>query len=181
MSLFLLVITFAGGDPSWWDYPGFELWKFINLAVFIVLALLFHRMLGGPVSNGLQARKEAIARALVQARQERDEALKQLAEVESRLQGLDAEVTAIRERSKAEAEAENARIQRATEAELAKLRESAKREIDAATKSATAELRRFASDESIRLAQHLITSEITAEDDARITRERAQRLGGATH
>ena len=22
-------------EPRWWDYPGFELWKFINLAIFV--------------------------------------------------------------------------------------------------------------------------------------------------
>jgi F-type H+-transporting ATPase subunit b len=181
MSLFALILIFVEGDPPWWDYPGFELWKFTNLALFIVAVFLFHRFLGKPVAKGLQARKEAIARALVEARQERDEALKQLAEVELRLNGLSAEVAAIRERSKSEAEAENARIQRATEAELVKLRDSAKREVDAATKTATTELRRFASEESIRLAQQVITSQITAEDDARITRARAQQLGGATH
>jgi F-type H+-transporting ATPase subunit b len=179
MTFFALILIFAEGDPPWWDYPGFELWKFTNLAIFIVAAFVLHRFLGKPVSNGLQARKELIARALVEARQERDDALRQLAEVESRLAGLSAEVAAIGDRSRSEADAENARIQRATEAELVRLRESAKREIEAAIKSASTELRRFASEESIRLAEQFITSEISSDDDLRITRERAQRIGGA--
>lgn len=178
MSALALLVTFAEGDPPWWNYPGFELWKFVNLALFLAAALFLLRR---PISNALQARRESIGRALVQARRERDEALKQLAAVEQRLQGLDAEVAAIRQRSSADAEAETERIQRATEAELIKLRESARREIDATTKAVAAELRRFASEESIRVATQYISSEITLEDDGRITRERAQRLGGATH
>lgn len=177
----MLILVFAEGDPQWWNYPGFELWKFVNLALFIVAALLIHRFLGRPVAAGLQARRESIARDLVKAKQERDEALKQLADVESRLSRMDAEVTALRERAKTEAEGEQGRIQRATDAELSKLRESAKREVDAAAKAASVELRRFASEESIRLAREVIASEITSQDDARITTERAQRLGGSTH
>jgi len=25
--------------PRWWDYPGFELWKFFNLALFVGILL----------------------------------------------------------------------------------------------------------------------------------------------
>ena len=181
MSKLALLMTLAEGDPPWWNYPGFELWKFVNLGLFIVAALVLHRYFGRPIAKALQTRKETIARDLIQARQERDEALRQLAEMESRFERLDSEIAAIRQRSQAEANAENERIRRATEAEMVKLRESARREIDAVTKSATSELKRFASEESIRLAREFITSEITPEDDARITRERAQRLGGASH
>ena len=35
------VLAFAGAEATrWWDYPGFELWKFFNLAIF-VLALVY--------------------------------------------------------------------------------------------------------------------------------------------
>ena len=122
-----------------------------------------------------------IARALVEARRERDHALAQLAEVEKRLEGLDAEIDAIRQKSKLEAEMESQRIQRATESEIAKLKERAQREIDAASKAAAAELRRFASEQSIRLAEQIITREISPEDDGRLTRERAANLGGTAH
>jgi F-type H+-transporting ATPase subunit b len=181
MTTIVLLVMLAEGDPAWWDYPGFELWKFVNLGLFILAALAIHRFLGRPIANGLQARRESIGRALVQARQERDDALRRLAEVESRLEGLDAEIDSIRQRAKSEAEAESERIKSTTEAELLKLRETAKREIDAATKAAASELKRFASDESIRLARQFIASDITAEDDARLTRERAERLGGAAN
>ena len=174
-----LFIFLAEEDPPWWNYPGLELWKFVNLAIFVVAFLYFLRWLG--VFQGLQTRKEMIAKALVEARRERDQALAQLAEVEKRLEGLDVEIEAIRQKSRVEAERESERIQRATEAEIAKLKESAQREIDAASKAAAAELRRFASDQSIRLAEEIISREITPEDDARLTRERAANLGGAAH
>lgn len=178
MSSLALIILFAEGDAPWWDYPGFELWKFVNLTLFLIAGFVLLRR---PIASALQARRESIGRALIQARKERDEALKQLAEVETRLAGLDEEVAAIRERSQLEAAAESERIRKSTESELSKLRESARREVDATAKSVTAELRRFASEESIRTAGQFISSEITSEDDARITKERAQRLGGAAH
>ena len=172
----LLVVLFAEGDPPWWNYPGLELWKFVNLGIFIVAFLYFLRWLG--VFQGLQTRKEMIARSLAEARRERDQALAQLAEVERRLEGLDEEIEAIRQKSKVEAEMESQRIQRATEDEIAKLKQNAQREIEAASRAAAAELRRFASDESIRLAEQIIRKEIRPEDDARLTKERAAKLGG---
>jgi F0F1-type ATP synthase membrane subunit b/b' len=179
MSTTLLLLLLAEGDPPWWDYPGFELWKFLNLGIFTVLAIIVLRYVGVP--EKLRARKLAIGKALVKAQQERDAALKQLAEVEERLLGLDAEVAAIRERARIEAEAESDRLRRATDAELAKLRESAQREVTAASKNAAAELRRFASSESVRQAEQIILSEINESDDERLLKVRTASLGGPTH
>ncbi len=169
------------GDIQWWNYPGFELWKFFNLALFIAAALILHRVFGRKISEGLRTRRESIKAELIRAREERDDALKQLAEVEARLSGLDAEVEAIRQRSKSEAEAERERINQATESELAKLRESARREIEGAGKAAVTELRQFASKQSIQLAEELIRREIKPDDEERLIRLRVEGLGGRTN
>jgi F-type H+-transporting ATPase subunit b len=170
-------LAFEGAE-SFWDYPGFELWKFVNLAIFVGAGIYLHRVFGRPISEALRSRKERIRSELKRAREERDHALQQLAEVESRLQGLDAEIAAIRERSAAEAEAEEARIRTATEFELSRLRESAQKEIESAGKAAATELRRFASEQSIQLAEEFIRREIGPEDEARLMRLRADSLGG---
>lgn len=169
------------GDFSWLNYPGFELWKFVNLALFIAGAVILHRVFGRPISEGLRARRESIKAELIRAREERDNALKQLAEVEARLSGLDAEIVTIRQRSKSEAEAERERINQATELELAKLRESARREIEGAGKAAVTELRQFASRQSLQLAEELIRREIKPEDEERLIRLRVEGLGGRTN
>ena len=38
--ILLSFIMLAFQESRWWDYPGFELWKFANLTIF-VLALVY--------------------------------------------------------------------------------------------------------------------------------------------
>jgi F0F1-type ATP synthase membrane subunit b/b' len=117
---------------------------------------------------------------LARARAERDQALAKLTEVESRFAKLDAEVAKVKEKARGEAEAETERIRLATDEEMAKIRQQAKREIESAGKAARHELRRFAAQESVRLAEEILEREIGAEDDARLTSLSVQELGGRT-
>lgn len=162
----------------WFNYPGLEAWKFFNLFVFICAALYLHRRFGRPVREALRARGESIKRELQQAREERDQAVARLAEVEARFADLDAEVAKVKEKTAAEAAAEQQRLSAATEEEIAKLREQAKREIESAGKAARHELRRFAADESVRLAEGILAKEIRPDDDVRLTSQAVQELGG---
>lgn len=163
---------------GWFNYPGLEAWRFFNLFVFILAALYLHRRFGKPISEALRARGEGIKRELQRAREERDQALARLAEVEARFENLDAEVAKVKERTAAEATAEQQRISAATDEEISKLREQAKREIESAGKTARHELRRFAADESVRLAEEILTKEIRPADDVRLTSQSVQELGG---
>jgi F-type H+-transporting ATPase subunit b len=163
-------------DP-WVNYPGVELWKFVNLLLFLVCAFYLHRRFGRPIREALRSRSEGIKRELAKAREDRDGALAKLVEVESRLAGLDAEVARIEEKAQAEAEAERQRINLSTEQEIAKIREQAKREIESAGKAARQELRRFAAAESVRLAEEMLKREIGPDDEARLTSLNVQELG----
>jgi F-type H+-transporting ATPase subunit b len=165
------------GSESWWNYPGLELWKFLNLFVFIMVGVYF---LGPRMREALKSRGEVIKRELTKAREERDLALAKLAEVEARFANLDQEVARIKDKAEAEAEAERQRIRTATTEEIAKLREQAKREIEIAGKAARHELRRFAAQESVRLAEAILEKEIRAEDDVRLTSLSVQELGRRT-
>lgn len=161
----------------WLNYPGLELWKFVNLLVFIACALYLHRRFGRPIREALRTRSEGIKRELLRAREERDQALTRLAEVESRFANLDGEVARIKEKARAEADAEKQRISHATEEEIAKVREQAKREIESAGKAARQELRKFAAQESVRLAEGILAREIDLDDDTRLTSLNVQELG----
>lgn len=173
------VIAIDGSIP-WWNYPGLELWKFFNLLVLICAGLYLHRRFGRPIREALRSRGEGIKRELVRARAERDQAVAKLTEVELRFAKLDAEVVKVKEKATGEAEAEAERIKSATDEEIAKIREQAKREIESAGKAARHELRGFAAQESIRLAEAILEREIRAEDDARLTSLSVQQLGGRT-
>ena len=165
-------------EPPWWDYPGVELWKFVNLAVFVggLVYLLTRKM---KLGEAFKTRRETIKQELLKAQQERDAAVAKLKEVEERLARLDSEVTNIQEQSKREASEERERIAKSTEVEIAKLGESAKREIENAGKAAKHELRNYAAATSVRLAEEIIRREMKPEDDARLLQRNVQELGGA--
>lgn len=161
----------------WLNYPGLEAWKFANLVIFVVSAFYLHRRFGRPIREALRSRGEGIKRELTRAREEKDQALAKLAEIEKRFADLDAEVEAIKQRARKEADAERERIKLATEQEISKIREQAKREIESAGKAARNDLRRFAALESVRLAEGILKVEIGPDDDVRLTNQSVQELG----
>jgi F0F1-type ATP synthase membrane subunit b/b' len=168
---------FAGGEgeTAWYNYPGWEAWKFLNLFLFLGVLLYFLRR---PLSESLRGRRETIRRELMRAQEERNAALVKLEEVEARLSRLDAEVEAVRAQAQREAAEEKERLARATEGEMRKLREQAQREIESAGKVARQELRRYAAEQSAMLAEELIRRDMRAEDDSRLMNEYVEELGG---
>jgi len=183
MFLFLAIsnVSFAisaGGEAPWWDYPGFELWKFVNLGIFVaVMAYILTRKV--KLGEAFRTRRENIRAELARAEHERDAAVAKLKEVEERLARLDDEVSVIKEQSKREAAEENERIARATETEISRLSEQAQREIERAGKTARHELRRYSAEQSVRLAEEMIRREMKPEDDARLITRNIDELGGA--
>src|SRR5688500_15840570 len=137
----LLIIYVAalaeGGSAPWWNKPSFEVWRWLNLLIFVYV---FYRILRRPVSEAMRARREGIRRELMRAQEERNAALAKLGEVEARLAKMDAEVATVREQSQKEAAEERDRVKKATEEETAKLRIQAQREIESAGKAARQEL-----------------------------------------
>src|SRR5437870_13727211 len=175
--LILAVFAFVEESPRWWDYPGFELWKFINLAIFV--AALVFVLKKANLREAFRTRRETIRRDLDRAQQERDAAVAKLKEVEERLARLDSEVAKIQEQSKREAADERDRIAKSTEIELTKIKEQAQREIESAGKAAKHELQRYAAETSVRMAEELIRRDMKPEDDARLITRNIQELGGA--
>jgi F-type H+-transporting ATPase subunit b len=160
---------------KWYDYPGVELWKFLNLAI---LAAGIYYLVQKVFIPALNARREIIRQELTKAQQERDAANEKLAEVEARLAQLDAAIEKLRQEAILEAELERKRIRLATEEEAAKLREQARREIEAAGKAARQQLRRFAAEETVRFAEQLIRRDMRTDDDERLIELEVAELGG---
>jgi len=168
-----------GGFSHFWNtylnYPGFEVWKFLNLAVFIAIVVY---LLKRPLSEAFKAKREAIRADLLRAEAERQAALAELTAAEARLARLDAEAASVREKAAQEADAEKRRILEQTEVEINKLREQARNEIARISQQARLELRRFTAEESVRLAEERIKREINPEKDARLVRDNIQSIGG---
>jgi F0F1-type ATP synthase membrane subunit b/b' len=175
---FLLFLLAEGEEhvAPWWDYPGLELWKFFNLFVFVAVLIYILRR---PLSGAMNARRESIKKELIAAQQERDAAVAKLSEVQARLAKLDSEVALIQQQSKAEAEAERERILRDTEGEMNKLREQAQREIAGAGKVARHDLRKYAAQQSVQLAEEMIRREIKSDDDDRLIKLNVEQMGRA--
>jgi F-type H+-transporting ATPase subunit b len=175
---FATLIIFASEGGTWWDYPGFELWKFVNLFVFVaILVYILTRKVR--IGEAFRTRREQIKRELQRAQQERDAALAKLKEVEERLARLDTEVATIRAQSQREAAEERERIVKSTEQEIVKLGEQAKREIESAGKVAKHDLRVYAAETSVRMAEDIIRREMRPADDVRLISRSVDELGGA--
>src|SRR5215210_7488136 len=79
----------AVAEYPWYNYPGFEAWKFINLFLFVGAIILLLRR---PIGASMRARRESIRKELMRAQEERNAALAKLEEVNARLAKLDEEV-----------------------------------------------------------------------------------------
>jgi F0F1-type ATP synthase membrane subunit b/b' len=175
--IFALIFILSSDSPPWWDYPGFELWKFVNLALFA--GLLVYVLMKADIRGAFRTRGDSIKAELEKARAERDAALAKLKEVEERLAGMNEQLSSINQRSKAEVEQERQRIAQSTQEEIAKLTSQAQRDIENAAKVAKNELRNFAAEQSIRMAADLITRDMRAEDDAQLIMRNVEEMGAA--
>ncbi len=172
-----------GGFTAWWhkngepilNYPGFEAWKFFNLAIFIALLVY---LLKKPLTEAFKAKRETIRAELIRAEEEKQAALAQLTATEAKIAQLAAHTADIRQKAENEAAAEKARIAEQTEFEIKKLREQANSEIERTSKQARLQLRRFSAEESIRLAEEKIRREINPERDAQLVRANIESIGG---
>ena len=166
---------FAEFYEKWFNYPGFELWKFINLAIFVGLMIY---LLKKPLSEAFKAKREAIRAELIKAEEEKQAALSQLTSAEAKLEALDTEKANVLKKAKEEAEAEKRRLAEQTQAEVAKLREQTSGEISRLSKQTKAQLRKFSAEESIRLAEEKLRTQIDAKKDAQLIKAGITSIGG---
>jgi F-type H+-transporting ATPase subunit b len=153
---------------EWYNYPGLELWKFANLAIFTAAGIYILRK---PISQALQSRRGAIEQELISAQNERDQAAARIAEADSMLSGLDDDVRRVREQANEEATSERQRITTSTEREIEKLKQQAQREVETADKLARKELRQFLAEKSVQIARESIRTQMRPEDDTALIRE----------
>jgi len=153
---------------EWFNYPGLELWKFLNLAIFMLGAIYVLRK---PISQALSSRRAAIQQELITAQQERDLAHARVAEADSLLGRLDDDVRTVEQQARDEAKSERQRIATSTEREIEKLKQQAQREIETAGKLARKELRQFLAQKSVQMARESIRTQMRPEDDAALIRE----------
>lgn len=137
--------------------------KAFNLIVFIgVLYLLVRK----PAGDFFAARLAEVRSTLDRAAKDKAEAEAKMSELNARLSKLDTELADIRTQSQREAAAERTRLQNEAKADAEKLRATAQREIEGAKQAALVQLREFAANQAIALAEQQIRRELTPQDDA---------------
>lgn len=151
------------------NYPGLELWKFINLAIFVTAGIF---ILKKPLAAALDARREGIKQEIAKAQEEKVSAEAKLAEAESLISRLDSEVTGIHNQAVKDAALERERQATAADVEINKLRIQADREIEAAQKQAHKELRSFLAGRSVAVARETVSNQLNPDDDFRIIKDR---------
>jgi len=182
-SFVLLFAASSSGDESafmqfynqWLNIPGFEAWRFLNLAIFIAIILYFVKK---PLSDAFKTKRDAIRAELIKAEEEKKAALARFTTAEAKLASLDNERQLILNKAKAEADAEAARIAGTADAEVGKLQGQTSGEITRLTQLAKLELKRFSAEESVRLAEQKLRSKIDANADANLVKSGIQAIGG---
>jgi F-type H+-transporting ATPase subunit b len=151
----------------------------IQLLNFLLLLLVLYRFLYRPLVAALDGRSAAIKQQLAEAEAAREEAKRQLAELEGRLRAAQAEAQATRERVLREAAELRERLTAEARQEAARLVETAQTEIAHATRQARTELRAEVGALAIEVAEHLIRRNLRDEDHQRLVREAVARIGAA--
>jgi F-type H+-transporting ATPase subunit b len=141
--------------------------------VIIAAAILWISRLHLPAA--FRSRTQSIQSAMQEARKATEDANRRLAQIESRLSKLGSEISAIQTTAEQEAAAEEARIQAAAEEDRRKIVDSAQQEIAAAAKAARRDLKRYAADLAVELAQQQIRVDPTM--DRGLVQSFAEELG----
>jgi len=155
------------------NYPGLELWKFLNLAIFLTAGIIILRK---PIRNALISRGEGIKLEIQKAQTERDEANIKLAEAEALWASVRTDVQNVRNLASQEADAERLRQASAGEQEIERLKVQAARELELARRAAHKELQQFLAKRSLQIARQSVIRELSPEDDLRLIRERIGEL-----
>jgi F0F1-type ATP synthase membrane subunit b/b' len=156
----------GGGVPQWVS-------KTVNLAIF---ATILYLLLRKPTREFFAQRLASVRETLEKAAREKKEAVAKMAELDARLNRLDAETAEIKAQAEREAAAERERMEAETKRDAERLRASAQREIEAAKQVALAELREFAATKAVDLAEQMIRREMTPADDARLVERVGEEL-----
>jgi len=130
-------------------------WVSVIVNFLVVVGLLFV-FLKSPIAAFFRERTDAIQNSIEEARRASEEAGARLAQIEGRLSRLDAEVAELRHASETDAAAEDKRQQDAAREDAARIVRTAEQEIDAAARLARRELRAYAAELAVSLAEKKI-------------------------
>ena len=154
--------------------PFAAYWVFVALN-FVIIAVLLVLLMKSKLPAAFRSRTQGIRQGIAEARQASEEARRRLSDIEGRLAKLDSEIAAMAAAAEAEAQKEEARIQAGAEEDKRRIVEAAEQEIVAATRLARTQLRAYASELAITLAEKRI--QVSAATDQELVKAFVDELG----
>ena len=137
------------GDGS----PRAPLYHIIN---FVLLVAALGYILRKPLAEFFSVRSSSIQKSLEEARQALASSQIQLRGVEEKLRHLEAEIAAFKSSAESEMKAEGERLRQAAAEEAERILESARTQMAMALRGAKLELKSFAAQKSVEIAEDLI-------------------------
>jgi F-type H+-transporting ATPase subunit b len=151
------------------------IYKAVN---FVILFGLLGYFLRKPATDFFASRTVAIQKGMADAKIAREAADKRLAEIEARLARLGDEIGGLRAEAAREDAVQAERMKQASDAEGAKILASAESEIDTLTRAARLELKSYAAQLAVDLAEVRIKERMSAGEQEHLLQAHIRDLSG---
>jgi F-type H+-transporting ATPase subunit b len=151
------------------------IYKTVNFAILAGLIVYFLRK---PAADFFASRTAAIQKGMADAKIAREAAEKRLAEIEARLARLGDEIGGLRAEAAKEDAVQAERMKLASDAEGAKILASAESEIDTLTRAARLELKSYAAQLAVDLAEVRIKERMSANEQEHLLQAHIRDLSG---
>ena len=144
---------------------------------FAIVGFAIFAVLKKTLPGWFRSRSQSIQAGIAEAQRSSEEARKRLADIEARLARMDSEVAAMRSEAESAAATDEQRIRATTEQDKQKIIAAAEQEIVSMSRSAQRELKAYAAELAVQLAEQRI--HIDQETDRRLVHDFAGQFGGA--
>jgi F-type H+-transporting ATPase subunit b len=152
----LACATLSAAESNASDEPS-PIWKWAN---FAILAAGLGYLMSRHLPPFFRSRTGEIQKGIAEAQQMKSDAEKRAAEMAEKLKALGADVENFRVNAAAEMKQESERIRQDTAAQMQRLEDQAAVEIESATKTARRELKQYAADLALELAEQGIRARL---------------------
>jgi F-type H+-transporting ATPase subunit b len=178
MKRVLLLLVLAAGasvaqEPAKVESKGHEesapvgdpliAWKWAN---FAILALGLGYLMSKNLPTFFNTRTASIQKGIAEAQQVKRDAEQRAAATDARVSALGADIEKFRTEASAQMQREGERIQQETERQIAKLKDQAAQEIESAGKVARRELKTYAAQLALELAEQRIRGRLDPTTEA---------------
>ncbi|MFH0960778.1 MAG: ATP synthase F0 subunit B [Pseudomonadota bacterium] len=164
----------AGGEESIWD-SWLLTWKVVNTIVLIALLVYFVKK---PLVDFFSERKDQILKDLADALEQREEALRLLADYKEKIAGMEKELERMRVELRKSAEGDSEKIMANAERMSSSMIESAKITAEQEVRKARETLKNEAVELAVQMAETMIREKISEQDRKRIVEDYLVKVGG---